>query len=55
MKLDSTQKQALLDFISENWNQFVEHMASREPGTDEEVEEKADAIHEGLTEEVMYG
>lgn len=55
MKLDSAQKQVLLDFISENWNQFVEHIAERESGTDEEVEAMADAIHEGLSEEVMLG
>ncbi|AWH15068.1 hypothetical protein [Aeromonas phage 85AhydR10PP] len=55
MKLDSDQKQSILDFISENWNQFVEHVAGRECATTELAEGLAEEIVECLEEEVMIG
>ncbi|MGL5286140.1 MAG: hypothetical protein ACRC8D_08375 [Aeromonas sp.] len=54
MKLDSDQKQTILDFIGENWEQFVGTVAGREGISEEEAEPKAEAIIEALEEEVMY-
>ncbi|ANZ52186.1 hypothetical protein Ahp2_04 [Aeromonas phage Ahp2] len=54
MKLDSDQNQTLLTFISENWEQFVGHVAGHNGVTEEEAEELADAISEALEEAVMY-
>lgn len=55
MKLTAEHKQSLLDFIGENWEQFVTHVENREMVTRELAEELADEIHDILTEEVQYG
>lgn len=55
MKLDSQQKQSLLDFISENWEQFIAHVEGREMVERDRAEEMAEEISDALTQEVMYG
>ncbi|APU01145.1 hypothetical protein [Aeromonas phage 32] len=55
MKLDGTQKQHLLNFIEENWEQFVQHMAGSLGITEEEADPISEELAETLTEEVQYG
>lgn len=55
MKLDSEQKQLISNFIGENWEQFVSHVAGHNGITEEEAEELAEGISEALENEAMYG
>ncbi|MGL4755206.1 MAG: hypothetical protein ACRCXB_22840 [Aeromonadaceae bacterium] len=55
MRLDSDQKQTILDFVNEHWENFVATVAGREGISEEEAEPKAEAIVEALEEESLYG
>ncbi|APU00393.1 hypothetical protein [Aeromonas phage 3] len=55
MKMTSDHKLCIKNFIDENWEQFVAHVAGEAGVTEEEAEGLAEELTEALEEEVMYG